>query len=72
MHGSKYGSVHKPGEEAFSLWIAFCVTYEHADAPHPIARLRAHRERPRSRRAADERDELTPLHVLSQAQEMAS
>jgi hypothetical protein len=33
--------------------------HEHADAPHPLARLlRARRERPRGSRAAEERDEL--------------
>ena len=36
---------------------------EHADAPHPLALLRARRERPRRRRAAEQRDELAPLHV---------
>src|SRR5215469_10088373 len=38
--------------------------YEHADAPHPIMLLRAHPERPRGcRRAAEQCDELAPLHV---------
>ena len=37
-----------------------CVQ-EHADAPHPLGLLRARRERPRSRRAAEQRDELAPL-----------
>ena len=35
---------------------------EHADAPHPLGLLRARRERPRSRRAAEQRDELAPLY----------
>jgi hypothetical protein len=35
---------------------------EHADAPHPIGRLRARRARPRSRRAK-EREKLTPPHA---------
>ena len=35
---------------------------EHADATHPLGLLRARRERPRSRRAAEERDELAPFH----------
>ena len=34
---------------------------EHADAPHPLALLRARRERPRRRRAAEQRDELAAL-----------
>ena len=37
--------------------------HEHADAPHPLGLLRARRERPRGRRAAEKRDELAPLHV---------
>jgi hypothetical protein len=32
------------------------------DAPHPTGLLRARRERPRGRRAAEERDELTTAH----------
>src|SRR6266550_4561400 len=36
---------------------------EHADAPHALGLLRARGERPRHRRADDERDELAPLHV---------
>ena len=38
--------------------------HEHADAPHPLALLRARRERPRRRRAAEQRDELAPPHVV--------
>src|SRR5262245_31683270 len=34
---------------------------QHADASHPLALLRARRERPRSR-AAEQRDELAALH----------
>src|SRR5262249_33612708 len=36
---------------------------EHADAPHPLALLRARRERPR-RSAAGDRDELTPFQLI--------
>ena len=35
--------------------------HEHADAPHPLGLLRARRQRPRRRRAAEQRDELAPL-----------
>src|SRR5262249_11684795 len=38
-----------------------CV-HEHADAPHPLALLRARLERPRCRRAAEQRYELAPAH----------
>ena len=36
---------------------------EHADAAYTFALLCAHRERPRSRRTTDQRDELAPLHA---------
>src|SRR5262249_52861960 len=38
-------------------------SHQHADAPHALALLRARRERPRCR-AADERDEVAPLHSI--------
>src|SRR5262249_17778238 len=38
-------------------------THEHADAAHALALLRARRERPRSRHAAEQRGELTALHL---------
>jgi hypothetical protein len=37
--------------------------HEHADAPHPIALLRARRERPHDRRAAAQRDELAGASI---------
>src|SRR5262249_34702337 len=36
---------------------------EHANAPRSLGLLRARRERPRSRRAADERDEVAPFEL---------
>jgi hypothetical protein len=52
--------------------IAFRVTHEHAEAPYPTRLLRVRRQRP-SRRAAEQRNELTPfqltqLHVLPLAE----
>ena len=44
--------------------IGFLVTYHHADAPHPLALLRARRKRPR-RRAAEQRDELAAFHSIT-------
>jgi len=43
--------------------------HEHSDPPHPLALLRTRRERPRSRRTTEQRDEfatfqLTDLHAL--------
>src|SRR5262249_32144665 len=40
--------------------IALGIPHQHADAPHPLALLRAHRERPRCYRATEQRDELAP------------
>jgi hypothetical protein len=39
-----------------------------ADAPNPLALLRPRRERPRSRRAAEERDELAPFQLIEMHQ----
>jgi hypothetical protein len=38
---------------------------EHADTPHPLALLRARRERPRGGRAAEQRDELATPHSIT-------
>src|SRR5262249_57609964 len=38
---------------------------QQADAPHALTLLRARRERPRQRRAAEERDELAALHSIT-------
>src|SRR5215471_11196068 len=38
---------------------------EHANASHAFALLRARRERPRDSSAAEQRDELAPLHSIS-------
>src|SRR5262249_27359260 len=46
--------------------VALGKSLQYSDAPHPLALLRARRERPRHSRAANERDELAPLHVEHQ------
>src|SRR5262249_39192122 len=38
---------------------------KHANAPNPLALLRLPRERPRRRSAAEQRDELAPLHSMT-------
>src|SRR6516225_4674854 len=43
-----------------------------ADPRQPIALLRVRRERPRDRRAADERDELAPLHSITSSARASS
>src|SRR5262249_48208269 len=42
-----------------------CHAHEHADAPHRLSRLRPRRKRPAGRRAAEQRDELPPLHSIT-------
>src|SRR5262249_5578214 len=39
--------------------------HQHADAPHPLRMLRTSSERPRSRRAAEQHDELAALHSIT-------
>ena len=54
--------LQKRCEADLALRIVRGRIHEHADAPHPLALLRARRERPCGRRAAEQRDELAPLH----------
>src|SRR5262249_11510540 len=39
--------------------------HDHANASHPLALLRASRERPCRRRAAKQRDEIAPVHSIT-------
>src|SRR4030095_6311537 len=55
-----------------TLRIVGRVRHEHADAPHPLALLRARRQRPRDRRAAEQRDELAPLHSITSSARASS
>ena len=67
-HVAPYGPacLLQPLQERREAGLAFRLigsrVHEHADVPHPLALLRARRERPGSR-AADERDELAPPHM---------
>ena len=54
--------------QALTFRIVRGCGQEDADAPHPLGLLRARRERPR-RRAAEQRDELAPPHVLPSAED---
>src|SRR5262249_21507078 len=49
-------------EAGLSCRIVCSHVHEHADAPHAVALLRAYRERPGDRRAAEKRDELPAHH----------
>jgi hypothetical protein len=44
--------------------IALGKRKQHADPPHPVGMLRTRRERPRGSRAAEQLDELSPLHCV--------
>src|SRR5262249_52358575 len=46
-------------------FIVLGKAHDHADAPHPLALPRASRERPRSRRAAEQRDQLATFHSIT-------
>ena len=41
------------------------IAHQHADAPHPLALLRACRQRPCNCRHAEQRDELAPPHSIT-------
>src|SRR5262245_52025627 len=59
-------------EPCLVMRIVRCCGEEHADAPHPLALLRARRQRPRSRGTAEQRDERAASHhsITSSARAM--
>ena len=46
--------------------------HEYTDAPHSLGLLRPRRERPRCRRAAEQRDELAPPHSITSSARASS
>src|SRR5262245_60223066 len=48
-----------------SFRIVRSEVHEHTDASHAPGLLRSRRERPRTCRAAEQRDELAPLHSIT-------
>src|SRR5215475_2640063 len=52
-------------DDSLRQGIGFVERHEHADAPDPPVLLRARRERPRRRRAAEQRDECAALHSIT-------
>src|SRR5262249_6404246 len=58
-------ALRESGEPGLTFRIIGGEIHEHADAPHPLALLRARRERPCGR-AADQRDELPASHSRPQ------
>src|SRR5262249_52562709 len=55
--------LQKRRETRLSFRVVRGKIHEHADAAHPLALLRARRERPRRSRATKKRDELAASHV---------
>src|SRR5262249_5343904 len=57
----------QPAQERRDAGSAFRIVrggaHQHADAPHFLALLRARPERPRCGRAAEQREEVTPLQL---------
>jgi hypothetical protein len=51
-------------DAGLSFRIIRSRVHEHADAPHPLRLLRARRERPRHRRAAEQRDEVAAFQLI--------
>src|SRR6516164_3627217 len=64
-------SLHEGHEAGLSFRILRSERHQHADAPHPAALLCARRQRP-SRRAAEQRDELAPLHSITSSASASS
>src|SRR5262245_55888119 len=56
-------SLAKCCQSAQRLLVIVSPRQQHADPPHALGLLRARRERPRHRRAAEQRDELAPPQV---------
>jgi hypothetical protein len=54
---------HKRRNAGLRFRVVRIDGHEHADPSHPLALLRAHRERPR-RRAAEQRDELAASQLI--------
>src|SRR5262249_57362674 len=47
------------------FWIVLGQRYQHATPPHALTLLRARRERPCRRRAAEKGDEIAPFHSIT-------
>src|SRR5262249_22829078 len=47
-------------------------SHQHADASHALALLRARRERPRNGCAAEQRDEVSPVHSITSSARASS
>jgi hypothetical protein len=59
-----FEALPKSRETRLHFWIVLGKAPQYADAPHLLGLLRARRDRPRHRRAAEQRDELATPHAL--------
>src|SRR5262249_2807165 len=58
--------LHECSDAGLCFLVVCDLGHEHADPPHALASLlRPHRERPRGRRAAEQRDELASPHSIT-------
>ena len=71
-HPELLKSLPERRDAGLSFRVALGEGHQHADAPHAIGLLRARRERPRSRRAAEQRDELAALHSITSSARASS
>src|SRR5262249_42012374 len=58
-------SLLKGSDASLVLRIAVGKSVQKGDPAHSSARLRGRRQRPRCRRAAEQRDELAPVHSIT-------
>jgi hypothetical protein len=56
----------------FRIVLGRCMQEHDAPYPYPLGLLRARRERPCGRRAAEQRDELAPLHSITSSPRASS
>src|SRR5262249_24422016 len=64
--------LNKCCEIGLRFTIGFVPPHQYADAPHSPALLRARREPPRRRRAAEQRDELALVHSMTSSARASS
>src|SRR6516165_2927308 len=56
----------------FRICVGIAPTHHGGKQPHAVALLRPHSERPRDRRAAEERDERAALHSITSSARASS
>src|SRR5262245_59264084 len=60
------------GQAGLIFGIVLRSRHQHADPAHPLRLLRVPGERPRSRRAAEQRDELATFHSITSSARASS